>query len=31
MLAPAQVSLFEVMPSMCVGDLVRLLEDYSRK
>jgi hypothetical protein len=25
-----QVSLFEVMPSMCVGDLVRILNDYAR-
>ncbi len=29
--ARLQVSLLEVMPSICVGDLVRLLEDYSRK
>lgn len=25
-----RVSLFEVMPSMCVGDLVRILNDYAR-
>jgi hypothetical protein len=25
-----QVSLFEVMPSMCVGDLVKILDDYAR-
>jgi hypothetical protein len=26
----SQVSLFEVMPSMCVGDLVKILDDYAR-
>jgi hypothetical protein len=25
-----QVSLFEVMPSMCVSDLVKILDDYAR-
>eukprot|EP00882_Tetradesmus_deserticola_P002114 GHRQ01002264.1.p1 GENE.GHRQ01002264.1~~GHRQ01002264.1.p1 ORF type:complete len:169 (+),score=48.23 GHRQ01002264.1:191-697(+) len=25
-----RVSLFEVMPSMCVSDLVKILEDYAR-
>ncbi|KAG1655529.1 hypothetical protein FOA52_000009 [Chlamydomonas sp. UWO 241] len=26
-----QVSLFEIMPSMCVGDLTRIVEDYGKR
>lgn len=26
-----QLSLHEIMPSMCVGDLVKLLEDFGRR
>ncbi|PNH03237.1 hypothetical protein TSOC_010732 [Tetrabaena socialis] len=26
-----KASLFDVMPSMCVGDLVRLCEEYARR
>ena len=25
-----QVSLFDVTPSMCIGDLTRILEDFAR-
>ncbi len=28
--AIAQVSLFDLLPSFCVGDLTRILEDYAR-
>jgi hypothetical protein len=30
LLLACQVSLFEVMPSMCVSDLVKILDDYVR-